>query len=217
MQDFNIVPIYIAYAEDHSLVREVLIKRLENEQRLHFIIEVSNGQELIEAIEKSAIMPDICLLDIKMPVMNGFEVASIINKRWPDMKILVLSAYDSESFQSRMLDCGAHAFINKRTKSQEIKNALILLHENKIYGHELFPGYFTHSMKRQSKNAITFTALEQQLLKYSAEERSLEEIAGILKVSPKSIEAFRYKLYKKLGLKSRIGLVMYAIKNGFVI
>lgn len=216
MEKINNSPIYIAYSENHVFIREMLIKDLEKDTQIQFVIQVNNGAALIRAIEKSELQPHLCILDIKMPIMNGFEVTAILKERWPDIKILVLSGFHSEDIKIRMLRCGAHAFLSKESTVSEIKNAIILLHENKVYSSELFPGYFTHHMKKKYKEELIFNAIELFLLQYSAEEMSLEDIAHNLHVSPKSIEAYRYKLYKKLGIKSRVGLAIYAIENGFI-
>lgn len=216
MEKIKDSPIYIAYAENHTFVREMLIQDLEKDTQIQFIIKVNNGAMLINALEKSETLPHICLLDIKMPIMDGFEATTILKERWPEIKILILSAFHSEDFKIRILRCGAHAFLSKESTSSEIKNAITLLHKNKVYSSVLFPGYFTHNMKRKYKEDFTFNPIELFLLKYSTEEISMEDIARSLHLSPKSIEAYRYKLYKKLGIKSRVGLAIYAIENGFI-
>lgn len=208
-------PVLVAYAEDHHLVRDALINNLEQTGKVKMIVTADNGADLIKGIRESDTLPDVCLLDIEMPVMNGFDTSMYIKKEWPGIKILALSGYETELYQLRMIRCGADGYLGKRSRTSELMKAITAVYNNRIYNTELFDTPLT-SLKRKAKGEPEFNAVEELLLKYCGEDKTLDEIADQVGFSHKSIEMYRYKLYQKIGVKSRVGLLMYAIKNGFV-
>ncbi len=208
-------PVLVAYAEDHHLVRDALINNLEQTGKVKVIVTADNGSDLIRGIRESSQLPHVCLLDIEMPVMNGFDTSLFIRKQWPDIKILALSGYETELYQLRMVRCGADGYLGKRSRTSELLRAITAVYNNRIYNTELFDTPLT-SLKRKAKDEPEFSAVEELLLKYCGEDKTLDEIADQVGFTHKSLEMHRYKLYQKIGVKSRVGLLMYAIKNGFV-
>lgn len=207
-------PVLLAYAEDHSLVRDALVEKLEQTGKIKVIITADNGADLIKSIKHSKVLPDVCLLDIEMPVMDGFETAAALKKQWSSIKIIALSGYETELYQMRMIKCGADAYLNKRTRNSELLRAILAVHNNDVYNTELFTN--VAQLKRKAETKLNFNGIEEQLLKYCGEERTLNEIAKMIGQPPKSIEMYRYKLYQKIGVKNRVGLLLYAIRNGYV-
>ena len=147
--------------------------------------------------------------------MNGFDTSMYIKKEWPGIKILALSGYETELYQLRMIRCGADGYLGKRSRTSELMKAITAVYNNRIYNTELFDTPLTR-LKRKAQGEPEFNAVEELLLKYWGEDKTLDEIADQVGFSHKSIEMYRYKLYQKIGVKSRVGLLMYAIKNGFV-
>lgn len=209
-------PIYVAYAEDHDLLRATVIEYLEKLNGIKIIIEADNGRDLLRRIESSVVKPEICLIDIVMPQMNGFETVVSIKSRWPQMKVLVLSGHLSEEYLIRMILSGADGYLTKKVKPKEIKKALEDIKEFGLYNTELFTTQFVNSVRMKKIELPELSPKELQLLKLSIEDLTFDEIAVQMFSTPKSVEGHRSRLYAKLGVKTRAGLALYAIRNGYV-
>lgn len=209
-------PILVAYAEDHHLVRETVVKFLEELGGLKVIIQAENGKEVIRKIEAAAIKPDVCILDIVMPEMNGFDTVTKIKSLWKEIKILVLSGYLSEEYLVKMFLAGADGYLTKKVHPNEIKKAIVDIYHYGISNTEHFSQEFIRKMRKKEKYAIVLSEKEIQLLKLSIEDKTFEEIAALMNLTSRSIEGNRKRLYEKIGVKSRTGLVKYAVKNGYV-
>ncbi|HTN45199.1 MAG TPA: response regulator transcription factor [Flavipsychrobacter sp.] len=212
----NPAPIYVAYAEDHKMVRETVIDFMEKLGGIKFILQAENGRELIAKIENSPIKPDVCLIDIVMPIMNGFETVTGIKKMWDNIKVLVLSGYFSEEYFIKMILSEADGYLTKKSNPVDIHKAIIDVHETGIYNTELFSRQFVNEVRNKRKLPPELTAKELQLLKLSIEDKTYEEIAAIMNLTAKSVEGHRIRLFQKLGVKTRAGLAMYAVKYGYV-
>ncbi|RQO29650.1 hypothetical protein DBR32_15440 [Taibaiella sp. KBW10] len=212
----DIIPIKIAYAEDHDLIREAIITNLEKDGRIKVIVEAGNGADLIKKMEECPEEPNVCLLDISMPKMDGFETITALKHKWPEIKILVISAYESEGYRVRMVLCGADGYLTKRAKASEMRRAIEEIYDVGLYNTELFSKEFVQSVKRKKFVLPELTALDMQLLRYSIADKTFDEISGLLGYSAKSIEAHRLRLYNKIGVKTRAGLAFFAIKFGYV-
>jgi two-component system invasion response regulator UvrY len=209
-------PIYVAYAEDHKMVRETVIDFMEKLGGIKFILQAENGKELIAKIENSPIKPDVCLIDIVMPVMNGFDTVTGIKRTWDSIKVLVLSGYFSEEYLIKMILSEADGYLTKKSNPTDIHKAIIDVHETGMYNTELFTRQFVNQVRNKRKFVPELTAKESQLLKLSIEDKTYEEIAAIMNLTAKSAEGHRIRLFQKLGVKTRAGLVMYAIRYGYV-
>ena len=207
-------PVLLAYAEDHSLLRDTLIEKIEQTGEVKVIVSADNGADLIKQIKHCEVLPEVCLLDIEMPVMNGFETTISLKKEFPNIKIIILSGYETESYQIRIIKCGADAYLNKRIRNSELLRTILAVSRNEIYNSELFTNIA--QIKRKTDNSIDLNGIEEHILKLCGEEHTLNEIAKAIGLSAKSIEMYRYKLYQKNGVKNRVGLLLYAIKNGYV-
>jgi len=207
--------IRVAYAEDHHLVRVALSEQLEQTGSIKVMLSVADGAALIEGIRRSPHLPHVCLLDIEMPVMNGFEATKALKKQWPSIKILALTGYDTELYQIKMLQCGVDAFLLKRTSHSELIKAITALYNEEIYHSGLFERNAPVLNKKTGK-AINLTPMEEWLLKVCGEDKTLKELGDLLHFSSKQIEMCRYHLYQKIGVKNRAGMLMYAIRNGYV-
>ena len=158
--------INIAYADDHDIVRKGIGELINSFADCNVRIEVSNGQELIDAMERSAILPDICLLDIFMPVMNGLEALIQIRKRWPDMKVLVLTGHNTDYYLIQMIRAGANGFMQKNCSPKELEIAIKSVHEHGIFHSEIMTYKFFHSVMMKEINLPSFTENEIEFLKY---------------------------------------------------
>lgn len=208
--------IKIALADDHTLFRKGVEELIEDWDNMEAIISVANGNELIASMSAAKDLPDLCLLDINMPELNGFETAKKIRETWPDMKILAVSVYDSEFNVISMLRAGAGGYILKDAQPAMLKAAIEGLYKNGFHHSELVTGKILHQLISTSRevNSTQLNENEIQFLKLCCTELTYREIADIMGLSHRTIDGYRDQLFSKLGIKSRTGLVMYALKTG---
>lgn len=207
----------IALADDHVLLRKGLASLVLN---LGYTVafEVDNGQELIQALEKGA-EPDLVLMDINMPVKDGYEAAKWIRDNRPLIKVLALSMYDDEAAIIRMLKYGSKGYIMKDCEPAELRAALDAVINKGFYYSELVTGKLVHSIagaeeENDSQKLLGLSDRETEFLKLACSELSYKEIAAQMHLSPRTIDGYRDSLFEKLDIKSRTGLVIYAIKQG---
>ena len=180
------------------------------------IIKAGNGRELIELLAKANPMPEICILDIQMPEMNGYETMEYIRQHWPDLKVLALSMLEDEFAIIRMLKLGACGYLSKASDLDELQKALIYIHERGYYSSEFIASNYLRSIKQNSPAAINITDRQMEFLKYCCTELSMKEIADKMSISTSTALSYRNALCDKLGLTTRQGLAIYAIKSGIV-
>jgi two-component system invasion response regulator UvrY len=211
--------VYVAYAEDHLLVRETIVSFLEAQGEIKFIIQADNGKELLEKIKQSNIKPHVCIVDIVMPEMNGFETVSKLRADGSSMKILVLSGHLSEGFFIEMLLAGSHGYLTKNQSPQDIKKAILDVHHFGVCNMEHVSSQFLKRAKKECIDKIKtpLSGKELQLLKLSIEDKTYDDIAEKMGLTSKSVEGHRKRLFDKLGVKTRAGLVMYAVQYGYVL
>ncbi len=208
----------VALVDDHVLIRKGLARLIDSFESYKVLFEADNGNELIEKINSST-LPDIILLDINMPKKDGYETALWLKTNYPQIKVLALSMYDSESAVIRMLKNGARGYILKDAEPLELKEALDSLSQKGYHYSELITGHLIHSINKMGdaqQTGVVLNEREIEFLKYACTELSYKEIAEKMFASPRTIESYRDNLCQKLNLKTRVGLVMYAIKNGIV-
>ena len=210
----------IVLTDDHALLRNglaELVKKLGHT----VLFEADNGKDFISKLQQKG-LPDVVLLDINMPEMNGYETAQWIKENHPDIKILALSMYDNEASIIRMLKCGAKGYILKDSEPAELKAAIDALISKGYYYSDLVSGKLIHAINKIEDEGSSINTLvnlndrETDFLKYACTEMTYKEIADKMFVSPRTIDGYRDGLFEKLHVKTRVGLVMYAIKNGIV-
>ncbi len=207
----------IALADDHVLLRKGLASLVQN-LGYTVLFEADHGQEMIEKLQAGA-APDLVLLDINMPMKDGYETARWIREHQPLIKVLALSMYDDESAVIRMLKNGARGYILKDCEPSELRTALDAVSQKGFYYSEMVTGRLVHSIaaddeNNSSKKLLALSDRETTFLKLACTEMSYKEIAAEMHLSPRTIDGYRDALFEKLNLKTRTGLVVYAIKNG---
>lgn len=210
----------IGLADDHVMLRKglaVLVKNIG----YTVLLEADNGRELVDKIT-TGLVPDVVLLDINMPQMDGYDTAGWLRKNRPDIKILALSMYDDENAVIRMLKNGAKGYILKEAEPDELNQAIHSVITKGFYYSEMVTGKLIHSignMDEEDSNTrkmLNLTEREIEFLKYVCTEMTYKEIADKMYLSPRTIDGYRDSLFEKLNVKTRVGLVMFAIKNGIV-
>jgi DNA-binding NarL/FixJ family response regulator len=208
----------IAIIDDHILIAKALTGIIENFKQFNVLYECENGKALQEKFLIKNNVPDIVLLDISMPIMDGFETATWLKETHPQVLIMALSMQDDEQSLIKMIKCGAKGYLLKNVHPTELEKALDALVKNGSY----FPDWATSKVfmsltndNTATKNNIQITAREKEFLQYSITEMSYKEIAEKMFCSPRTVESYRDALFEKLDLKTRVGLAVYAMKNGF--
>lgn len=206
----------VAFAEDHISVRKGIISYLHDLGGVKVTIEAGNGRELLEKLEHSKKRPDVCMIDIVMPEMNGFETVVAIRQKWPDMKILILSTYSDDLYVVKMIRYGVNGYLNKSCSPDEIKNALIAIYQRGNYHSEFFIEKTAMAIQDHSMLIPRLSEKELQFLELCCTEMTYAKIAEVMKTTPKSVDGYRDSLFRKLNINNRISLVLFAIKTGIV-
>jgi two-component system invasion response regulator UvrY len=211
----------IALADDHVLLRNGLASLLKDLD-YEVVFEADNGAEFLEKL-KVAARPDIVLMDINMPKMDGYDTTQWLKRNEPEIKVLALSMYDDENAIIRMIKCGAKGYILKDSDPSELKTAIQSVLTKGFYHSELVTGKLIHTINHLNepenssvKNLLGLNEREIEFLKLACSEMTYKEIAEQMCLSPRTVDGYRDALFEKLDLKSRVGLVLFAIKNGVI-
>lgn len=211
----------VAVADDHVLLRKGLVNLIRSLDNYEVIFEADNGKDFIKKLNLG-IHPHIALMDINMPEMDGYDTTSWIKKNHPEIKVLSLSMYDDEQSIIRMLKCGAKGYILKDIEPSEFKIALDALVKKGFYYSEMISGKLIHAInsfdepEQKVKGSSLLNKREMEFLKLACTEMTYKEIADKMYLSARTIDGYRNDLFEKLNVKTRVGLVMYAIKKGIV-
>lgn len=209
----------IALVDDHSLLRNGLAALINSFEGYSVLFEADNGKDFIKQLQTHG-TPDIILLDITMPEMNGFETAAWIKENAPSIKILVLSMMDNDEVVISMLKAGARGYILKDSKPALFKQALDHIRDSGFFMNELVSNkmlnYVTHEEKKGNEVSLVSELSEKEIafLKYACTEMTYKDIASNMQVSPRTVDGYREDLFRKLNVQSRVGLVVFAIKHG---
>lgn len=210
----------IVLIDDHVLLRNGLANLLK-ELGYGVLFEADNGKDFINKL-KPRFLPDIVLLDINMPEMDGYETASWIRRYHPSIKILALSMNDNENAIIQMLKAGAVGYILKDTDPAELKTALMSLIKKGFYYNDMVTGKLVHAInnldkdENSIKDILQISDREKEFLKLVCTELTYREIAEKMNLSPRTVDGYRDALFEKLNVKTRVGLAIYAIRNGIV-
>jgi DNA-binding NarL/FixJ family response regulator len=212
-------PIKVAIADDHALFRTGVKTSLTGHKDIQMIAEAENGMQLLNLLKH--IKPDVILLDIHMPIMDGYTALPEIKKLYPDMKVIMLSMNNDPSIITRMMEIGANSYLTKESDSETIYHAIRTCFEQEFFFNDLTNKALLNGLRMKkpaeaSMPEVNLNDKEVTILKLMCEEKSTKEIADIVDLSPRTVEAIRDKLKTKTGVKSMAGLVMYAVKAGIV-
>lgn len=215
------MPITLAAVDDHPMFRKGVMRILEQVPDFTFIIEASNGQELVEKLATQR--PDVILMDLEMPLMNGIQATQHVKEHWPEVKVIVVSMHDQDQFVTASMEAGANGYLLKDTDPEEVEKAIRkVIEEDYYYGDFLTKVMHRKMLKKtQTKEtsrpswvlAVQLSERELEVLKLICEGFTNTEIAEKIFLSPRTVDGHRTRIMEKVGVKNTAGLVVYAVKN----
>src|SRR5213082_3059587 len=220
MKNLDSTVIKVAIADDHALFRTGVKTSLTVRKDIQMVAEAENGMQLLNLLKH--IQPDVILLDIQMPIMDGLTTLPEIKRLYPGIKVIMLSMHNDHSMISRMMEIGANSYLTKESDSETIYQAIKTCYQQEFFFNDLtnkalLSGLRTkRTVDTNAAHDVQLTEKEITILRLMCEEKSTKEIADIVDLSPRTVEAIRDKLKSKTGARSMAGLVLYAIKAGIV-
>jgi DNA-binding NarL/FixJ family response regulator len=212
--------IKVLITDDHALFRTGVKTSLSHYPDIEFIGEAENGMQLLNLVK--FLQPDVILLDIQMPIMDGIATLPEVKKILPKAKIVMLTMNDDVSMISKLMEIGANSYLTKNSDSETIYEAIKTVHAKEYFFNEYTNKAMLNGLrsKRLVETSLPDEAelseKEVQVLKLMCDEKSTKEIADIVEISPRTVEAIRDRLKMKTGAKSTAGLILYAVKHGIV-
>jgi DNA-binding NarL/FixJ family response regulator len=207
--------IKIVIVDDHLLFSESLSYLIGSFKGFEVIGNYCNGKEFIRALSAETLMPNVILLDMNMPIMNGIETMKWIKVNYPCLKVIALSLNDDEETIMKMIENGVKGYLTKDTSSYQFREALVKVYNNGFYYSEVISSFLINKMKN-SYSKVFLKEREVEFIKLACTEKTYKEIAIEMCLSPKTVDGYRENLFQKLKIKTRIGLVLYAMKNKIV-
>ena len=206
----------VCIADDHTLFRKAMVNLLQTFERVSDVRDAENGKELLALIKTE--IPDVAIIDLQMPVMDGADTCENIISRYPQVKIIILTMHDSEKYVLHMMEMGVHAFLLKNTEPDELEKAIDSIVDKDFYHNDWVISIMRKNVKSQRPTFSIdhLTEREKQIVQLVCRELSSKEIADKLFISERTIENHRSTIMKKLGVKNTIGLVHYAYQTGIV-
>jgi len=213
--------IKVAIADDHQIFRKGVILSLRQYNNIKFIFEAENGEDLIKKISTSE-MPEVILMDLKMPVKDGIETTKYLNKHFPEIRIIILTMYEDERFVGHLMDSGANGYLLKSTEPTEIKKAITDVMRTGFYLNNFVnkvlikKNYAKQKFNPNLNSEVVISDREKEVLTLVCMEYTAHEIAQKMEISARTVEAIKDRLMERFGVKNSVGLVFYAMKNSLM-
>lgn len=214
-------PLNIALVDDHNLFRKGLVKLInmgDTQHKYNILFEAENGNDLKEKMTQPP-FPDILLMDITMPDMDGFETVEWLQRTHPSIKVLVISMLETEVAILRMLRLGVKGYLSKDIEVDDMHRALESIVNNGYYYSEVATEILNYKLNgtgKASNISVNFSENEREFLKLATTEMTYQQIADKMNLSPKTIDGYREALFQRLNVKTRVTLALYAVKHGIV-
>lgn len=213
-------PYQIIIADDHSLIRQGIKTMIGQDPAMHVLAEAADGLQLLEKIKEQP--PDMVILDISMPGMNGIEAVSVISERYPDVRILILTMHSNAQYFYHVISAGAHGYLIKDDSDTELLNAIRTVQQGKTYVSPQLAAEVSGDMVSAFRDhkeipIVQLTSREQQVLQLVVKGNTSKQMADILCLSPRTVDHYRANLLKKFKMKSTVDLVNYVVSNSIVI
>jgi DNA-binding NarL/FixJ family response regulator len=210
----------IYMADDHTLFRKAMVNLLRDFENVSEVKDAENGKELLNLMKHHT--PDVAIIDLQMPVMDGVEASEIILKKFPDVKIIILTMHDSERYILHMIEMGVHAFLLKNSEPQELEDAIHAVVEKDFYHNDLVAAVLRKNAKekkighRPEFSPNELSDREKEILILICEELTVKEIGQKVSLSENTIKNHRANIMEKAGVSNVVGLVKYAYEAGLI-
>ncbi|MCG2461824.1 response regulator transcription factor [Flavobacteriaceae bacterium F89] len=202
----------VAIVDDHILLTQAIGGLVDGFDNFRTLYCCKNGQELLDYLKRNEEKPEVVLMDINMPILNGIETTKILNATYPRIKVLALSIEVNEDTILQMLRAGAKGYLMKDTKKEILEEALLQVIENGYYHTNTVTKLLIDQLNNESRET-QLKEREMEFIKLACTEKTYKEIADTMYLSTKTIEGYRDAIYEKLKINNRIGLVLYAIRS----
>lgn len=213
-------PIHVAIADDQVLFRKGMVAIVNSFEGMRISIEADNGRALLDALATAQPLPDVVLLDLSMPELNGVETTKLIHKTYPDLKVIILSVYSEDRFVTHLMDLGVNAYLFKNVEPSEVERAIRAVTETDFYFNEAFLAALKNRMLAKKPRRLltddlpaTLTTREIEVLNLICKQMTAPEIADQLNLSIRTVDGHRANLLEKTNSRNTAGLVLFAIKN----
>jgi DNA-binding NarL/FixJ family response regulator len=203
----------VVVVDDHILLSQAIGGLVDAFDHFRVLYLCKNGQELIDALKNPKKVPDIVLMDVNMPILNGIETTAYLKEHFPEVQVLALSIEEDEGIILKMLRAGAKGYLMKDVKKAELNEALLDVVKNGYYHSNTVAKILVNSLRHKESSVTSLKEREIEFIQHACSEKTYKEIADVMCLSPKTVEGYRDVLFEKLNLRNRTGLVIYAIKN----
>ena len=212
--------ITVGIADDHKIFRKGVILSLRQYTNISFVFEAENGEELLKELETT--QPDVVLMDLRMPGKDGIETTKEVSKRFPDVKVLILTMFEDERFVSHLMENGANGYMLKNADPAEIKKAIMEVMARGYYLNNFVNRVLLKKSANKNKaipslnSEIVMSDKEKEVVRLLCMEYTAAEIAQKMEISPRTVESIKDRLMERFGLKNTAGLVFFAVKNNMI-
>ena len=212
--------IKVGIADDHKIFRKGVILSLRQYTNITFVFEAENGEELLKELETT--QPDVVLMDLRMPGKDGIETTKEVSKRYPDVKVLILTMFEDERFVSHLMENGANGYLLKNADPAEIKKAIMEVMARGYYLNNFVNRVLLKKSANKTKaipslnSEIVMSDKEKEVVRLLCMEYTAAEIAQKMEISPRTVESIKDRLMERFGLKNTAGLVFFAVKNNMI-
>lgn len=213
-------PIRIAVVDDETLFRKGIRMIFDRVNEIDVVLEAGNGQELLDKLDQTSSVPDVLLIDLNMPVLDGIETTKILQKTHPDLKIIILSSYFRKAFVVNMIELGAASYLPKNASPEEVIKTIREVTNKGFSYNDQVMSFIRDNMIRKTREKASFGAelssRELEILTLICHQYTAAEIAEKLFLSPRTVEGHRNNLLQKLNCRNTAGLVVYALQHELV-
>ena len=206
----------VVIVEDHILLSQAIAGLVNAFNKFEVPYQCNNGQELLDKLKTPGNIPDVVLMDVNMPILNGIETTEILKKEFPQIKVIALSVEGAEETIIKMLKAGAKGYLLKDVEKEVLETALKEVISTGYYHTKEVSNILVNSLNEDESSVVKLKDRELEFIKLVCSELTYKEIADKMFLSPKTIDGYRDSLFQKLHVKNKIGLVLYAIKNKIV-
>jgi DNA-binding NarL/FixJ family response regulator len=212
--------IKVAIADDHKIFRKGVILSLRSYTNISFVLEADNGEELLAGLAQNT--PDVVLMDLRMPQKDGIETTKEISRKYPDIRVLILTMYEDERFVAHLMENGANGYLLKSADPAEIRKAIMEVMARGYYLNNFVNRVLLKKSHARSKaipslsTEVQLNDKEREVIRLMCMEYTAAEIAQKMEISPRTVEAIKDRLMERFGTKNTAGLVFFAVKNNLV-